>query len=265
MMTSRSDAHRRLLVDGSGDAVTGLSRRTLLAALGSIGLATPLRSQDGRPPAASPPVEPRRGNFGYEDVVRQARELAARPFDTSAPAVPDALTSLTYDSYREIRFRREKALWQDGGSDYRLHLFHLGFLHDKPVPIHVISDGNAIPLPFNMALFEYGKAPVPQKLPVSLGFAGFAVTTTLNDLKVQDEVISFLGASYFRFLGRGHRYGLSARSLALDVGGEQAEEFPFFRALWLDKPQPDSVDLVIYALLDSPSVSGAFRYVVTPG
>ncbi len=264
-MTNRPGAQSHPFVDEPRSAAAGLSRRALLAALGSIGLAMPLCAQDGRPPAASPPAEPRRGTFGYEDVVRQARELAARPFDTSAPAIPDALKSLSYDSYREIRFRRDKALWQDGGSDYRLHLFHLGFLHDKPVPIHVISDGNAIPLPFNMALFEYGKAQVPQKLPVSLGFAGFAVTTTLNDLKVQDEVISFLGASYFRFLGRGHRYGLSARSLALDVGGEQAEEFPFFRALWLEKPQPDSVDLVIYALLDSPSVSGAFRYVVTPG
>ncbi|WP_244607331.1 glucan biosynthesis protein G [Bosea sp. CS1GBMeth4] len=248
--------------DETSRAVAEPSRRAVLAGLASIGLASPGAAQDGRRPAAPPE---QRGNFGYEDVVRQARELAARPFDTSAPGIPEALKALTYDSYREIRFRRDKALWQDSGSDYRLHLFHLGFLHDKPVPIHVISDGNAIPLPFNMALFEYGKAQIPQKLPVSLGFAGFAVTTTLNDLKVQDEVISFLGASYFRFLGRGHRYGLSARSLALDVGGEQPEEFPFFRGLWLEKPKPDSVDLVIYGLLDSPSVSGAFRYVVTPG
>jgi glucans biosynthesis protein len=246
------------------------SRRAIVAALASMAaLAPPARGQDGRRPAAASgntaPAEPRRGNFGYEDVVRQARELAARPFDASAPDIPETLKALTYDSYREIRFRRDKALWQDSGSDYRLHLFHLGFLHDKPVPIHVVSDGNPIPLPFNMALFEYGKVQIAPKLPVSLGFAGFAVTTTLNDPTVQDEVISFLGASYFRFLGRGHRYGLSARSLALDVGGEQAEEFPFFRALWLEKPKPGDVDLTIYGLLDSPSVSGAFRYVVTPG
>lgn len=264
-MTGRFGAPSHFLVGRQGRNPAGLSRRAMLVAMGSAGLASPLNAQDGRPPAAAPPAEPRRGSFGYEDVVRQARDFAARPFDTSAPAIPEALKSLTYDSYREIRFRRDRALWQDSGTEYRLHLFHVGFLHDKPVPIHVISDGTAIPLPFNMALFEYGKAQVPQKLPVSLGFAGFAVTTTLNDLQVQDEVISFLGASYFRFLGRGHRYGLSARSLALDVGGEHAEEFPFFRALWLVKPKPDDVDLVIYALLDSPSVAGAFRYVVTPG
>lgn len=246
------------------------SRRAVLAGLASAAsLAAPARAQapPAQPaaPANASANAPRQGGFGYEEVVRQARQLAERPFDTSAPDIPAALKALTYDTYREIRFRRDKALWQDSGSEFRLHLFHLGFLHDRPVQIHVVSDGNAIPIPFTMAQFEYGKAQVPQKLPVSLGFAGFAVTTNLNDLKVQDELISFLGASYFRFLGRGHRYGLSARSLALDVGGEQAEEFPFFRSLWLERPKPESVDLVIYGLVDSPSVSAAFRYVVSPG
>ncbi len=244
-----------------------LSRRSVLAALAAAtALAGPGQVEAAPAPAAkAPPSGVNQGNFGYEDVVRQARQLAERPFDASLAAIPDALKALTYDSYREIRFRREKAFWQEGGSDFRLHLFHLGFLHDRPVQIHVVADGNAIPLPFTMALFEYGKAPVPQTLPVSLGFAGFAVTTTLNDLRRQDELISFLGASYFRFLGRGHRYGLSARALALDVGGEEDEEFPFFRSLWLERPKPESLDLVVYGLVDSPSVAGAFRFVVSPG
>lgn len=248
------------------------SRRSVLALLASTAmLAPPALAQNPATPSGGnaadgqPPGTPRPGTFSYAEVVNQARILAERPFDDAQPDIPDALRALTYDSYREIRFRRDKALWQNDGTDFRLQLFHLGFLHDRPVQIHVVSNGNAIPIPYNMALFEFGKAPVPQKLPVSLGFAGFSVTTTLNSLKLQDEVISFLGASYFRFLGRGHRYGLSARALALDVGGEADEEFPFFRSLWLERPKPESVDLVVYGLVDSPSVSGAFRFVVTPG
>ncbi|MDU0340092.1 glucan biosynthesis protein [Bosea rubneri] len=248
------------------------SRRSVLALLASTAmLAPPALAQNPTTPSGrnaadgQPPGTPRPGTFSYAEVVNQARILAERPFDDAQPDIPDALRALTYDSYREIRFRRDKALWQNDGTDFRLQLFHLGFLHDRPVQIHVVSNGNAIPIPYNMALFEFGKAPVPQKLPVSLGFAGFSVTTTLNSLKLQDEVISFLGASYFRFLGRGHRYGLSARALALDVGGEADEEFPFFRSLWLERPKPESVDLVVYGLVDSPSVSGAFRFVVTPG
>ncbi|MFJ5370741.1 glucan biosynthesis protein, partial [Bosea sp. CER48] len=197
--------------------------------------------------------------------VQSAVELAKQPFDAESARIPAELSKLTYDSYREIRFRRDKAFWRDGGSDFRLLPFHLGFLHNKPVQLHIISHGNAIPIAFTTGLFEYGKVPVPKSLPPALGFAGFAVTTNLNAPKVQDEIISFLGASYFRLIGRGHRYGLSARSLALNVGGQEPEEFPFMRALWVEEPSRDTTELVIYALLDSPSVAGAYRYVVSPG
>lgn len=215
--------------------------------------------------AQGQPIAARAPSFGYEDVVRQAQALGERPFDADAATIPAELSKLSYDSYREIRLRRDKAFWSEGDSDYRLLPFHLGFLHDKPVQLHVIRHGAAMPIPFTTALFEYGKVPVPKGLSPSLGFAGFAVTTTLNDPRVQDEVISFLGASYFRLIGRGHHYGLSARSLALDIGGAQPEEFPFMRALWLEEPARDATELVIYALLDSPSVAGAYRYVVRPG
>jgi len=218
-----------------------------------------------RPAYAAPADPPQQKGFGYQDVVDQARSLGERPFDAEGLTLPSELSKLTYDSYREIRFRSDKAFWREGGSDFRLLPFHLGFLHNKPVQLHIIKYGSAIPIPFTAALFEYGKVPVPKQLSPALGFAGFAVTTNLNDPKIQDEVISFLGASYFRLIGRGQRYGLSARSLALDVGGKQPEEFPFFRALWLEEPSRDSTQLVIYALLDSPSVAGAYRYVVTPG
>lgn len=245
--------------DTAARAGRALSRRDTLAALlssAAFALAAPHA-------LAQQPLPGRR--FGYEDVVAQAVALGERPFDAGAAKVPDELSQLTYDSYREIRFRRDRAFWRDGGSDFRLLPFHLGFLHDKPVQVHVVRDGLALPIPFQTALFEYGKVPPPRQLSPSLGFAGFAVTTTLNDPKVQDELISFLGASYFRLIGRGQRYGLSARSLSLDVGGEQDEEFPFFRALWLEEPARDATQLVIHALLDSPSVAGAYRYVVTPG
>lgn len=232
-------------------------RNTLALLLSSCAL--------GLGPALAQTAPPRQQSFGYEDVVSLARQLGERPFDPDAASIPAELSQLTYDDYREIRLRRDRAFWREGGSDYRLLPFHLGFLHNKPVQLHVIRYGTALPIPFTTSLFEYGKVATPKGLSPSLGFAGFAVTTTLNDPRVQDEVISFLGASYFRLIGRGHHYGLSARSLALDIGGAQPEEFPFMRALWLEEPSRDSSDLVIYALLDSPSVAGAYRYVVRPG
>lgn len=235
------------------------SRRLLLGLLGSTGVLAAL------PAAGQAPTSAPKASFGYADVVERARQLGERPFDADAARIPESLSQLSYDTYREIRLRRDRAFWRDGGSDFRLLPFHLGFLHDKPVQLHSVDNGVALPIPFTTALFEYGKVPVPKGLSPSLGFAGFAVTTTLNHPTVQDEVISFLGASYFRLIGRGQRYGLSARSLALDIGGAYPEEFPFMRALWLEEPAPDATELVIYALLDSPSVAGAYRYVVRPG
>lgn len=239
----------------------GYSRRSALAMLlSSTALGLSSAFAQTQPPGGEP-----KKSFGYEDAVAQARMLGERPFDKEAGTIPQELRRLDYDSYREIRFRRDKAFWRDGESDFRLLPFHLGFLHDKPVQIHIIRRGTALPIPFTTGLFEYGKVPVPKQLSPSIGFAGFAITTNLNDPKIQDEVISFLGASYFRLIGRGHRYGLSARSLALDVGGDQPEEFPFLRSFWIEEPSRDSSRLIIYALLDSPSVAGAYRYVISPG
>ncbi len=260
VVSSPMNASRGTQAAASPSGAGGSRRDALRLLLSSCALGLyPAAAQT--PPAGGP----RQASFGYEDVVRQAQALGERPFDADAATIPAELSKLTYDSYREIRLRRDRTFWGESGSDFRLLPFHLGFLHDKPVQVHIIRYGAAMPIPFTTSLFEYGKVPVPKGLSPSLGFAGFAVTTTLNDPKVQDEVISFLGASYFRLIGRGHHYGLSARSLALDVGGAQPEEFPFMRALWLEEPSRDSTELVIYALLDSPSVAGAYRYVVRPG
>ena len=158
------------LSDTATLAGRALSRRATLTALlssAAVALAAPRVF-------AQQPAPSRR--FGYEDVVAQAVALGERPFDAAAAKVPEDLSQLSYDSYREIRFRRDRAFWRDGGSDFRLLPFHLGFLHDKPVQVHVVRDGLAIPIPFQTSLFEYGKVPTPRQLSPALGFAGFAVT-----------------------------------------------------------------------------------------
>jgi glucans biosynthesis protein len=98
-----------------------------------------------------------------------------------------------------------------------------------------------------------------------LGFAGFRVHHPINTPKHKDEVVSFVGASYFRALGRGQRYGLSARGLAIDTGLMSGEEFPRFVEFWIERPGPAATELVIYGLLDSRRVTGAYRFVLRPG
>jgi glucans biosynthesis protein len=242
-----------------------LSRRSFVEQLGALAtalLASPVAAQTG-PAAPAPPAAPSAARFGFDDVVRRAKDLAGMAYDAAVPPLPDALAKLDFDGYRDIRFRPDKAMLGGTGGQFRMQMFHPGFLFPRPVTVNVIRDGLATPVPYSASLFDYGRNKFERALPVNLGFAGFRLHYPLNDPKVQDELVSFLGASYFRFLGRKQRYGLSARGIALGVGTRE-EEFPAFREFWIEQPGPEANRAVIYALLDGPSLTGAYQFSVYP-
>ena len=237
-----------------------LNRRTLVKYLVFSGaLPSTFRSAPAQP--GKPQAWPK---FGFDDVVHRARDLATADFDTASPALPEALNKLDFDAWRDIRFRPDKAFLAANGSQFRLQLFHLGHLYRRPVTINTLRYGIPTPIPYAANLFDYGRTKIDKPLPVNLGFAGFRLHFPLNSPAIFDEVIAFLGASYFRFLGRGQRYGMSARALAVEAGTDK-EEFPFFREFWIETPEPDSGQATIYALLDSSSATGAYRFDLYPG
>ena len=242
-----------------------LSRRSLLQSL-LLATAMPAFAQQNQPNQTPPQsAVPARNPFRYEDVVQRARELASVAYDPATPPLPDPLNKLDFDAYRDIRFRPERALLAGGGGPFRMQLFHLGFLYQRPVTVNVIRDGVPTPVPYQRELFDYGRTKIERPLPVNLGFAGLRLHYPLNNPKIWDELITFLGASYFRFLGRGQLYGLSARGLTINAAaGPEPEEFPRFREFWVDMPGPNADQATIYALLDGPSVAGAYRFVVYP-
>ena len=202
----------------------------------------------------------------FDDVGEQARALAARPFAAQArPATPAAADALTYDQYRDIRFRPDHSLWRDQKLPFEVQFFHPGFVNTETVTIHeVTADGAARELPFDTSKFDYGHNKAPSKALAS-GYSGFRVHFPINNAAHKDEVIVFQGASYFRAIGKDQRYGLSARGLAVDTVGAGAEEFPRFTEFWLEKPAADATSLTVTALMDSKSLTGAYRFVVTPG
>ncbi len=238
-----------------------IDRRTVLNALALSGaaLAYPAWAQN---PAPAQPQQPQR--FGFDDVLRRARDLAAAPYDPTPPKLPDALGKLDFDSYRDIRFKAEKSPLGANSGPFRLQLFHPGFIYTRPVVVNTIRDGIATPVPYSGNLFDYGRNKFDHNLPVNLGFAGFRLHYPLNSPRNNDELVSFLGASYFRFLGRGQNYGLSARGLSVNTGGDD-EEFPLFREFWIDVSDQTPDHATIYALLDSASVTGAYRFDIFPG
>jgi len=206
------------------------------------------------------------GAFDFEDVAKRARELAAAPYKKPA-ALPKELQGLEYDRYRDIRYKPERQLWRDAKLPFELALLHQGYLYDQPVRIHEVTADGAREVRFDPDDFDYGtsRLDAARLREVNLGFAGFRVHYPLNTPKYKDEVLVFLGASYLRAIGRGQRYGASARGLAIDTALPSGEEFPHFTEFWIERPAPGAKSLTVYALLDSRRASGAYRFVLRPG
>jgi periplasmic glucans biosynthesis protein len=175
------------------------------------------------------------------------------------------LQDLTYDQYRDIRFRPDRAWWRSSKLPFELTFFHEGLYYNYPVLLHEISPAGVRDIRFDPGLFDYGETHLDPKLLAGLGYAGFRVHYAINSQKYKDEVLVFLGASYFRALGKGQRYGISARGLAIDTALMSGEEFPRFTEFWVERPEPQARELRLYALLDSPRATGAYRFVVKPG
>jgi len=209
-------------------------------------------------PAAAPAIT-------FDNVVAKAKELAAQPFQDSKVTDPDFLFKATYDQWRDIRFETDNSLWRSEKLPFEVQFFHLGFFYDRPVKINVIDTKGVEPIPFSTDLFNYGANDFKAKLPDNMGFAGFRLHYPINRKDYRDEVAVFLGASYFRAVGKNMGYGLSARGLAIDTALDSGEEFPYFKEYWLVKPSRKAKEMVVYALLDSVSLTGAYKFVVRPG
>ena len=209
-----------------------------------------------------------REGISFAMVESRALDLANAEYHApDKEALPGWMKALTYDQYRDIRFDPHKALWADAKVPFRAMFFHPGYLFREPVTINEFTDTHRQRVRLSESFFDYG--PLVKNrgdIPADGGFAGFRLHAPLNDPSVFDELVVFQGASYWRALGKGQHYGISARGLAIDTGAEGVpEEFPAFREFWLRKPAATDDRVVIFALLDSPSYSGAYEISVKPG
>lgn len=235
-----------------------ISRRSLLqqASILAVGLMLP------KPVLAAPDGEA----FSFQTLIAKAQSLAKAEYTPPRRITGEWLRNLSYDGYRDIRFKHEQALWYDKNLGYRAEFFHTGAIYLEPVEIFELAAGRSKLISYDPAMFDFAKLQVPADIrEEAMGLAGFRVQVPLNAPNVYDEFLVFLGASYFRAVAKGLNYGLSARGLAVDTAEAKGEEFPMFRQFWLERPRRNSPNLTIYALLDSKSVAGAYRFVVKPG
>ncbi|BCS88059.1 glucan biosynthesis protein [Pseudodesulfovibrio sediminis] len=239
---------------------------SLLTILGPLSMTA--SAQDEPQSQQQPPqqTEETETPFNREILVAKALELSLSPFEIPQGQVPQPLLDLSYDAWREIQYRPERALWKKERLPFEIQLFHPGMIYDHLVDINIVKDGHSHRVAFDSTMFDYGSNhAVPEQIPDHFGFAGFRIHGPINTPKYFDEIAAFLGASYLRAVAKGGVYGLSARGLAVDTAQPDGEEFPYFREYWIEKPTRHSTNLTVHALLDSRSMTGAYTFVITGG
>lgn len=236
-----------------------INRRHFLTAatpFALMALSGPL-ARAAQTPARFGPAEP----FSFDALRQRAKELAAKPH-VPAPATPASVANIDFDAVQKIKFRSERALWGDGPGAYPVRLFHVNEYNSLPVRIHEVADGTAREVLYSSDAFDYGDEKLARSLPSDLGYSGFRV---MDGRQKETDWLAFQGASYFRTCGEEAQYGASARGIAIDTALQRPEEFPRFTEFWLAEPESGQDLITIYALLDGPSVTGAYKFDATQG
>lgn len=237
-------------------ATAGLDRRQLLLAGASLALPA-IGMPASRALAAEPgpslgPPQP----FDFEKLKQAAKALAGKAYGAPKPA-PAIVEKIDFDEAQKIKFRSGKALFADGTSPFPVRLFHVDKFNQLGVKIHVVAGSTAREVLYSAEDFEYGNPALAAKLPADLGFSGFRV---MDGPDSQTDWLAFQGASYFRTSGQDNQYGASARGIAVNTTASTKEEFPRFTEFWLSEPDAQQRSITIYALLDGPSLTGAYKF-----
>ena len=178
--------------------------------------------------------------------------------------LPPVMAAMGYDEYRDLRFRPERAVWHGLGLGFELQFFPAAYIYRSPVEIYLVEQGSILQVAAAPRAFRLQPAGSPRTFERAAELFRFSYSRSAERSGRYDEFMVFQGSSYFRGLGKGHSYGLSARGLAINTGSSRPEEFPLFRAFWIERPRY-AQSITVHALLDSPSVTGAYTFQIWPG
>ncbi len=203
--------------------------------------------------------------FSLETVLDEAKLRATSPYAPQRNNVPSWLEKLSPEQYRSIRFNPQNDIWGEEGLPFRMELLPVGFNFNTTVAVSIVQEGDAQDLIATTSMFILSSSIPTPPSNAAVPLSGFRIRTHINTSKLWDEFLVFQGASYFRSVAQREVYGLSARGLAINTAEPSGEEFPLFTHFWIEAPKPKSADLIIYALLESASATGAYRFTVKPG
>jgi len=213
-------------------------------------------------PPEAPPAAP---DMTFAAVLATAKQRASVAYVPQHGSLPGWLSRLSPDQYRSIRFNPDEDIWRNDDVPFRMELLPVGFNFQTTVTVSIVDNGQARDVIGTPEMFVFGaNLPAPPAKAV-VPLSGFRLRSRINSKKIWDEFLVFQGASYFRAVAKGEVYGLSGRGLAIDTAEPSGEEFPAFTHFWIERPNSTSSDIVIDALLESDSTTGAYRFTVRPG
>lgn len=246
-----------------------MNRRKFVRFAGALGVAAALDPTSLWAQGKDAPIPQRRTppdrQFSYQKLLDHAESLSQTPHTPPRLNLPSELADLDRESYEAIQFKDSAAIWRGEGLNFQLKLFHTGFQYRTPVEIEIVENGVGTPIAYSTSLFDFKEPLTAPPENSQSGFAGVSVDTPIHTADQMATFLAFQGATFFRALGAGQVFGLSARALSINTAQNDGEEFPFFRKIWVEKPRYGERTLTIYALMDSPSITGAYRFRTAPG
>jgi periplasmic glucans biosynthesis protein len=248
-----------------------IDRRSVLAAAGAS-IAISALGLPGRALAAANLKLGQAQPFSFDELTKEMQARAAHPYVPSNPLPQAVLDRIDYEAHGKIKFNTDYALFHDGPGVFPVTFFHLGHFFPTPVHMYVLgsSGGSEVAreILYDPNYFTMPADSPARELPKGAGFAGFRFQESRRGDQSKldwhkNDWVAFLGASYFRGIGELYQYGLSARGVAIDVAAAgHPEEFPNFTRIYFEPPADDSNEVTVYAALEGPSITGAYRFIM---
>jgi glucans biosynthesis protein len=236
-----------------------------VGAVSVLAAATAMQPDAGATKAAAARQTAQPQPFSATTVIEMARRLSSNSYSPKRIDSNSPLTQLNYDQYRHIRFNREQSIWRNEQVPFHVEVLPAGFLFQTPVQVWLVENGQPQEIQSTPDMFVIGEKIQKQLTNVQIPISGLRLQTRLNSRSTWDEFAAFQGASYFRAVPRDEFYGLSARGLTIRTAHPLGEEFPAFTQFWVERPGANSASIVVHALLESQSTTGAYKFSITPG
>jgi glucans biosynthesis protein len=228
---------------------------------GGLGITAPAKSNAEEPPRSFLLGEPQ--TFDPAEVTNQARSLAQQPYRPRPVDLAETFRSLSYEQYAAIRHKPGTPIWINDNIGFALEPLHRGFIFSNPMQLSIVTQGESRRILYDPALYDFGGV-VPPKDLGDIGFSGFRVLVPKKGGGFA-ELATFQGASFFRAVAPGQNPGVMARAMSIKTGDPRGEEFPAIHAVWIERPTLAANMLVLHALIDSESLTGAYRFTIHPG